>query len=505
MFEEASLECQSATILVVDDDNSYSDAIRPLLDRISSACIWCKSLSEAFAIDKNESVDLVFIKPDFHDGNAIEKIPNFLMLPGAPQVVVFSEINNTANAESAIKYGAWDYLIRPCPNSQIEITIARAMRYRAMKSSVKDTFEKKSFRRYGIIGDSIQMETVLDGAGKASSSNISVMISGETGTGKELLSRAIHENSPRADGPFLVMDCTNIPETLAESILFGHVRGAFTGAIEPQDGLFKMADKGTLLLDEVGELKPALQKSLLRVLQERRFRPVGSTKEYSSDFRLISATNRDLLSMVKRGEFRQDLYYRLTGISIPIPPLRERPSDINALIDHYVQRLCDENKNQCKVVSNGYRRAMESYPWPGNVRELINAIYCSIENAVQDDMLLVQHLPVEIRVHTVSSRANGSSDTTPYGKNSMDGDSFVVDVTDLLRFHDVLPEYKYVRTKTVDRVELHYFNALLKESNGSLKKACKLSGLSKARVYELLRKHGLQIKNGNPTSSARTQ
>ncbi len=392
-------------------------------------------------------------------------------------------------------HGAWDYLIKPCSNRQIEITVTRAMRYRETKNGNGSFGKSCKFERFGIIGDSLKLETTLDAAAKAASGKISVLISGETGTGKELLSRAIHGNSPRKDGPFLVMDCTNIPDTLAESIMYGHVKGAFTGATEAQEGLFKLADGGTLFLDEVGELKPSLQKSLLRVLQDRRFRPVGSAKEYTSDFCLISATNRDLKAMVEKGKFRQDLYYRLTGISINIPPLRSRPSDINALLDHYIQRVCDERKGQCKTVSNCYRKAMTNYPWPGNVRELINAVYYSIESALHEDVLLVQHLPLEIRVHNVRNNVTDPhvrmDAILPDGRES---GTLGIDISDILADKESLPDYKYTRNVTVERVEDHYFKALIEASEGSLEKACEISGLSKARLYELLKKHDMRLK-----------
>ena len=286
--------------------------------------------------------------------------------------------------------GVWDYLVKPSPIKQTRLTLQRAIEYRAEKTAKCGLV---ALNTEGVVGQSPAMHKCFDIVAMAAESNFSVLITGETGTGKELFARTIHKNSERQTKGFIVVDCAAIPENLMESILFGHKKGAFTSASQDSSGLVKQADGGTLFLDEVGELLPSAQKVFLRVLQEKKFRPVGGRQEVHSDFRLIAATNRDLSKMVEEGRFREDLYYRLKSIVLRLPPLRERPQDIKALTMFYLDYLSERAQISNKGVDADFLETISGYHWPGNVRELFHCLEQAFVSARDEMTLFSMHLP----------------------------------------------------------------------------------------------------------------
>lgn len=301
-----------------------------------------------------------------------------------------------------------------------------------------------------------------------------VKITGATGTGKDLFARAIHENSVRAGERFVIVDCASLPETLVESVLFGHVKGAFTGAERSQEGLIKQADNGTLFLDEVGELPLSLQKSFLRVLQERRFRPVGGKEEISSDFRLICATNRDLAAMVAAGTFREDLFYRLNAIVIDLPPLNSRKQDIHDITFHHIKNICRRNGTPIKKCSQEFLDTLAEYHWPGNVRELVNALENACSECGNSTTLLSIHLPVKIRIQVTRKSVSAKQ------PNSIQPDSVQPAEQPFLGFRELM-----------DETENRYLREMLSHTQGNIKKCCEISGLSRSRIYALLKKHNI--------------
>ncbi|MDY7002039.1 MAG: sigma 54-interacting transcriptional regulator, partial [Thermodesulfobacteriota bacterium] len=305
--------------------------------------------------------------------------------------------------------------------------------------------------------------------------------------GKELFAKAIHDNGPNAENRFVVVDCTNIPPMLAESLLFGHVRGSFTGAFESKVGLIKQAHEGTLFLDEIGDLPLSVQKSLLRVLQGRKFRPLGSKHEQTSNFRLIAATNGEMKVMVQAGRFRKDLYHRLSALNISLPPLKERMEDLGQLVDYYIAKICGERGVPAKQVSDEFSRALAAYDWPGNIRELINILSSSTANAVEDSTLYPQHLPVSFRVHLARMNFKPGqpqpSEAVPQS-----------DIKEDLLKQESFPTFKETRETTIRKMELCYLDELVNLCKGDMSKACKLSGLSRARLYELFRRHNVVLK-----------
>jgi two-component system NtrC family response regulator len=332
-----------------------------------------------------------------------------------------------------------------------------------------------ALKRNGIIGDSEKITACLELVAQAADSDANVLITGETGTGKELFAKVIHANSRRAPKSFVVVDCTALPETLVESVLFGHARGAFTGAETSEEGLIKQADGGTLFLDEIGELPSAIQKKFLRVVQEHRFRPVGGRREITSDFRLMAATNRNLETMVREGRFREDLLFRLRTIVIDAPPLREIPGDIKKLTIHYMNDLCKRFGIIAKRASPEFWETVNAYPWPGNVRELIQALEKALISAKEEPMLFPKHLPTYIRIYAARS-SFPEKPASPLKPGIRAG------------VPDVPPQLKEIRRAAVADAERRYLKDLLSYSGGDKTKACRISGLSRSRFYTLLRR-----------------
>jgi two-component system NtrC family response regulator len=378
-------------------------------------------------------------------------------------------------AEIAIKSGAWDYIPKPSSISVMMLPLIRALQYREEKLKKQPQADLKV---EGIIGSSTQMKRCYELIAEAASTDINVIITGETGTGKELFAKAIHENSNRAEKNFVVVDCAALQETLTESTLFGYEKGAFTGAMQHRDGLIKQGDGGTLFLDEIGELPLIMQKSFLRVLQEHRFRPLGASKEIDSNFRLIAATNRDLDHMVQSGLFREDLLFRIRSLTIHLPPLREHPEDIIEIAIYHTAKICKRSGLEAKQLSPDFLDAIVSYGWPGNVRELVNALERAIAAALSNPTLFSRHLPSSIRVQLAQA---------------MVGDQSLPENNVAAPPPHHFQTLKELRESTYEKVEKEYLRELMEKTGGDILRACKISDLSRARLYQLIKKHGINI------------
>jgi two-component system NtrC family response regulator len=410
------------------------------------------------------------------DGSGLEYLPRIRQASSAPEVIIMTGEGDPDGAELAIRCGAWDYFEKPSSIKSMVLPLVRALQYREDKKKAQAPVVLK---HHGIIGNSPSMRACLDLVAQAANSEGNVLVSGETGTGKELFAWAIHNNSPRASQNFVVVDCAALPETLVESILFGHEKGAFTGADRVREGLVKQADGGTLFLDEVGELPLSVQKSFLRVLQERRFRPVGGKTEVKSDFRLVAATNRDLERLVQKRGFREDLLYRLRSLAIHLPPLRERKEDIFEIAVYHVNRLSERSKAGVKGFSPDFFEALIGYAWPGNVRDLVNSLEIAFHASGQEPILFPQHLPLNVRIHM--ARSSLGLEVLPEGRKEKGA----------ARPGDTLPKLKEYREKVIAEAEKEYLEKLHALSGGSLQESCRISGLARARLYELLKKHGM--------------
>jgi two-component system, NtrC family, response regulator len=462
-----------ASVLIIDDDKLICDWIANVVTRLGHQAVSTHLLREGLRKVQSEPFDIVFLDVQMPDGSGLEIMPKIKAARSSPEIIVITGLGDPDEAERAIQTGAWDYLEKPASFEAIKLPILRALEYRAERKSGKPSVVLK---RNAIIGDSEKIASCLELLTQAAGSNANVLITGETGTGKELFAKAVHYNSSRAKRNFVVVDCTSLPETLVESVLFGHERGAFTGADRSQEGLIKQADGGTLFLDEIGELPFLVQKRFLRVIQEHRFRPVGGRQEIESDFRLAAATNRNLESMVQQGRFREDLFFRLRTLIIELPPLRELPGDIKKLTIFYMNALCERFGIEAKGASPEFWNVMTEYKWPGNVRELIQALEKALLSAKDEPMLFPKHLPTYIRIQV----ARNSFHKRPAGQEKPEIPS---------RVPKMPLKLKEIRKAAVSDAEQQYLTDLISFVGGDNDKACRISGLSRSRFYTLLRKY----------------
>ncbi len=459
-------------ILIIDDDDGMSYTLARMVEEAGFEPDTAFRLRDGLKKVLTGNYDVVFLDVRLPDGNGIEIIPKIRSVPFPPEIIIITAYQEQGGADLALKSGAWDYLQKPSDLRTMELSLTRALEYRNQKFALRKPL---AIDRHGIIGTSPRLLMCISLMGHAARSDANVLICGETGTGKELFAKAIHLNSPRRSKPFIVVDCTALPQNLAESILFGHEKGAFTGADKSHEGLVKQADQGTLFLDEVGELPLSIQKKLLRVLQEKRFRPIGGKSEIKSNFRLVSATNKDLEELVSAKKFRQDLLFRLRTFVIEVPPIRERKNDMKALAEHYIEKFCREYGFGPKTISGDFYDLILRYTWPGNVREFISAMESAVATDPYSKALFSKHLPHYIRVKAVEGFSGG------FNMNpSMEMDSM-----------SRLETLKDFRKKAVAKAEKQYLSALMAQTGWDVSKACRISGLKRARLYQLLKVYGI--------------
>jgi two-component system response regulator HydG len=364
------------SILVVDDDNAHRIMLRTLIGG------WGYSVSEAndgsVAIDqvKDQYYDLVLMDVRMVQVSGLEALDQIKTYNPAIPVVIMTAYSSVDTAVKALKAGAHDYLTKPLDFDKLKITIERALEHTRLKKENRQLKESlgRHFDRQNIIGQSPAMIRLLETVAQVAPSEATVLITGESGSGKELIAGALHYNSSRKDGPFVKLNCAAITETLLESELFGHEKGAFTGADRRKEGRFYQAHGGSLFLDEVSEMPLVMQVKLLRVLQEREFTRVGGDKTIQVDVRLIAATNKDLTDLIHQGKFREDLYYRLNVVDLELPPLRHRQEDIPLLAQHFLKVFAAKNHKQIKGFTPRAMDLLIRHDWPGNVRELMNAV-----------------------------------------------------------------------------------------------------------------------------------
>ncbi len=458
-------------VLIIDDDRIVCETISDLVQQSGYSASSAYTLESGLREAMEGNYDIVLLDVRMPDGNGIDALPEIRRSPSSPTVIILTGFGDPDGAELAIKNGAWDYIEKPSSEQDMILTLSRAIRHREETGAWRRFFAVK---REGIIGSSRVMRSCLDMLAKAASSDASVLVIGETGTGKELLASAIHCNSSRAQKNLIVVDCTALPETLVESILFGYEKGAFTGAGTAQGGTIKQADGGTLFLDEVGELPLSIQKRFLRVLQNHRFRPLGSKREVTSDFRLVSATNRDLEKMAEEGLFRRDLLFRIRSMTIELPPLREHTEDIRELCLYHIDRICKHNGAGAKSLSPEFLEALEGYQWPGNVRELFNVLESALSIAHDEQVLLPQHLPVDLRAQMARKSVQAHAKTPA-----------PMHIQDSVADDGPFPDWWEFRSA----MEREYIRKLMSRTDGNIDDARRLSKLSRARLYQLLKKH----------------
>jgi DNA-binding NtrC family response regulator len=382
------------SLLLVDDDRhvlaSMADWLREQGYELDTAA----SYSEALEAIHRKSYELLLVDVRLGDGDGTDILAECKRNHPGTSVILLTGYGSVETAVEAIRAGAFDFLTKPLIDEELEMAIERALSQKKVIAE-NETLKAQLDLRFGmenIVGGDHRMHKIYDMIDSVADTKASVLITGESGTGKSLIARAIHRRSGRRDKPFVEVACGALPETLLESELFGHVAGAFTGAAGDKVGKFKLADTGTIFLDEIGTASPAMQVKLLRVLQEFEFEQVGGTKTFHVDSRVILATNEDLTKAVEEGRFRQDLYYRVNVINIELPPLRERISDIPLLTQHFLEQVCSDTGKPLRRVADQALAALQAYRWPGNVRELQNVV----ERAVllgKSDTICLEDLP----------------------------------------------------------------------------------------------------------------
>ena len=385
-----------ANLLIVDDEQSYRQLLTLVFEGDGHNIKTAKNGREAIELLEQESADIIISDVKMPDMDGIEMLRAAREFLPDIAVVLMTAFASVETAREAFKLGADDFIQKPFDVEELKLIVKKALDKQVLVN------ENRAFKRAqrekgsvkNIIGDSDKMQAIFQMIETVAEVQSTVLVTGESGTGKELVARAIHDLSPRAEKPFISINCGAFTETLLESELFGYVKGSFTGANTSRKGLFEAADKGTIFLDEIGEMSPAMQVKLLRVLQERKVRPVGAHDEFSIDARVIAATNRDLKKMSDEGTFREDLFYRISVIPIALPPLRERKEDIIDLTNHFVQKFCDQSGREL-TISPKAMSLLENYAWHGNVRELEH----TIERAValeRNDEIQPERLPDHI-------------------------------------------------------------------------------------------------------------
>jgi DNA-binding NtrC family response regulator len=379
-------------ILVADDEEVMRDVLSALLSSESYAVDLAESGSQAIDMIKDKDYGVLLLDLMLPDMDGFQVLEELNKSENSPVAVVLTAFASIDKAVTATKLGAYNFIAKPFKNDELLVAVKNAMEHRRLLEEnrrLKKTLrERYSFQN--IVGKSAAMQQVFDLIGQVAPRRSTVLIQGESGTGKELVAKAIHASSGRADAPFVAINCGNIPSELLESELFGHVRGAYTGASSAKKGLFEVADGGTLFLDEVATISLEIQSKLLRVIQEREFRRLGGLENIKVDVRIIAATNADLQAAVQKGRFRDDLYYRLNVIVIRIPPLRERTDDIPLLAEHFIKKYGEENQRNGLSLQPSAMKILMDYEWPGNVRELENiverAVVLSPGNSISADI-----------------------------------------------------------------------------------------------------------------------
>lgn len=450
-------------ILVTDDDEAILHSCKTILENEGHDVKVAAGAAEALAALREKSFDLALIDLRLPGTDGLEILERAAALDPDLVVIIFTAYGTIESAVEATKRGAFNYLTKPFTAGQLVAVVAKAIEYsRLLRDNVRLRHElKQCCSVHQIVGHSAPLEMVLGLVAKVAASDANVLITGESGTGKELIARALHANSARSAGPFVDVDCAALPSTMLETELFGHEKGAFTGADHAKRGLLELANDGTVLLDEIGELSSELQAKLLRTIQERTFRHLGGERLLHVDIRIVSSTNRDLQAEVQQGRFRQDLLYRLNVVHIALPALRDRPGDVALLVHHFLGEFSRSAGKARIEIAPEALSLLERYQWPGNVRELRNAI----ERAV-----------VLCEGHTVRTR---------------DLPSYIREQAQLgKRIHAALG-YKAAREQWVESQGKAYLTTLLAQHHGNISAAAREAEISRKSFYELLRRFSL--------------
>ena len=464
------------SVCIIDDDEFFAKLLASMLTGPEVETHVARDLAQAEKLLSEKDFDVVFLDVRLPDGDGLELAPRIKELPSAPELIIMTGLGDPDGAELAIRNGAWDYIQKTGSPEGLQLSFNRALEFRRNKESALPV------ERRGIVGKSKRIIECVQQMAKAARSSANVLIMGETGTGKEIFARAVHANSPRRNKNYVVVDCASLQEALVGSDLFGHRKGAFTGAVSDKVGVLQRADGGTLFLDEMSELSLELQKSFLRLLETRTFRPIGDTRELRLDFRLVCASNKNLADMVAAGTFREDLFYRIRSAVLQLPPLREIGEDIPTIAAHHLEHICRDSRLGQKTLSRELKGFFMEYGWPGNVRELIHVLEAMVASAPDEEMLLPAHLPQELRIHMLRARVQRTNQDTAVSRTGE-------------KSHPSAPltNWNEYKKQEQERIEIAYLDGLISECAGNLRQAIHISGLSPSRLYGLLSKYGRSL------------
>lgn len=446
-------------VLIVDDEAGIRESLSGILEDEGYSIVTASSGEDAVAAAKEHAPDIVFLDVWLPGMDGIETLLKIKEWDSNIPIVMISGHGNIEIAVKAIKLGAYDFLEKPLSLERVLIVAKRALELRHLEQENKN-LRADANRKFRLIGDSEKMQVLRQQIEMAAQSNSRVLILGESGTGKEIVARMLHAKSQRAKGPFVEVNCAAIPQELIESELFGHEKGAFTGATERKIGKFELADNGTLFLDEIGDMTLQTQAKVLRAIETQSFQRVGGSKNIKVDVRIIAATNKDLLEEIKKGSFREDLYFRLNVIPISIPPLKERRSDIPQLIRHFIELFSLENGVKQKDVDAKVVEMFQDYNWPGNIREL--------KNAVERMMIMTQsHKITEADVYEMN----------------------------IFRLPMINKEYDYFSFKTLkdarDAFERDFIIEKLKENNWNISKTSDAIAVERSNLHKKIKAYGI--------------
>jgi DNA-binding NtrC family response regulator len=448
----------TASILLVDDDAAFRHVMAGELRRLGHQVNIAASGEEAAESARSQEPEIVLLDLRLPGMDGLETLKALRSRHPSIEVIMLTGHGSIDSAIECVREGAFDYVTKPCPLDEIAMRIQRAIERRVLRqrASLLERALSPADPAASLLGESPEFRRMLHLAELVAARDSTVLISGETGSGKERVAILIHARSLRQGKPFVVVDCAALQESLLQSELFGHERGAFTGADKAKPGLFEVANGGTIFLDEIGEISPATQVGLLRVLDTSVFRHVGGTREIHVDVRVLAATNRDLRSMVAKGLFREDLYYRLSTISVEIPPLRKRTGDIELLTSHFVAML-NERYGSRKTLAPETLATLRRHPWPGNVRELLHAVEAAVI-VCEGAEILTEHLPASVR---------GEAPAPPSAAASND------------------------RISTLAEMELEHIRRAIEASHGHRGNAAKMLGISERNLYRKLKEYRL--------------
>ncbi|MCP3874805.1 MAG: sigma-54-dependent Fis family transcriptional regulator [Desulfobacteraceae bacterium] len=460
-----------ANVLIIDDDKLICELLVKMMKKIGHESRFALTGEDGVDLAKKRTFDIVFLDVNLPDANGLDLIKVFKSVAFPPEIIIITGESDPDGAELAINSGAWNYLEKPFLRQELNLQVSRALQFRKEKGNIST---RGNLKTNGIIGDSQEVKSCLDQVSIAANSDTNILISGEQGTGKELFAKTIHLNSDRCENNFVIVDCSAINEKVVESMLFGHRKGAFPGAVSDKTGLVQHADKGTLFLDEVSELPLVIQRSFLRVMEKKVFKPAGDKNEKTTNFRVIATTSYDLNELSDTGKFRKDFLYKLQGINIDLPPLRIIKQDIIKIALFYIDQYCKKYNIDTKGISPEFLDIVAAYEWPGNVRELINAIDKAIASAKNEPMLYSIHLPSYVKAKVV--------------KNSLVNYIKKIKIVEEDLIKGKFPLVKvFLRNK-----EKEYLTALLSHVDGDIKKASKIAGLSQSSIYTKLKKYSLR-------------